>query len=120
MTVPKLLIIDDDVDFAEGLMIALELEGYMVDMVSNGRDGVASAKAATYDAILIDVGLPGINGVETLARIKQIGPETRCFLLTGYSADHLLEQGISAGAADVLTKPIDVAELLQILAADQA
>ena len=117
MTTPKLLAIDDDSDFTEALAIALGLEGYEVDVVSSGEDGIAAAKNTTYDAILIDVGLPGLNGVETLRQIKQVGPGTRCFLLTGYSAFDLLEQGISAGAAEILTKPIDVEELLQHLAA---
>lgn len=117
MTALKLLVIDDDADFAEGLSIALELEGCTVDMVSNGQNGIAAAKDATYDAILSDVGLPGLNGVETLRQIRQVSPATRCFLLTGYSADDLLQQGIDAGAVEILTKPINVEELLRHIAA---
>lgn len=120
MTASRLLLIDDDLDFAEGLMMALELNDYDVDIVSNGQDGIAAAQETPYEAILIDVGLPGLNGVETLSRIKQIGRGTRCFLVTGYSADHLLDQGISAGAVEILTKPIDVEDLLRLLTTHQA
>lgn len=120
MTAGRLLLIDDDLDFAEGLMMALELNDYTVDIASNGQDGIAAAQETPYDAILIDVGLPGLNGVETLSRIKQVSRGTRCFLVTGYSADQVLEQGFDAGAAEILTKPIDVEDLVQRLTTQQA
>ena len=117
MTACKLLAIDDDVDFAEGLALALELEGYEVDIASTGRAGVEAAKKLKYAAILIDIGLPDINGVDALGEIRRHDPGARCFLLTGFSADHILEQGIDAGAVEILTKPIEIEELLRKIAA---
>jgi DNA-binding response OmpR family regulator len=119
MTAPRLLLVDDDSDFAGALTIALELEGYKVDMVSNGQDGIAAAQGTPYDAVLIDIGLPGLNGVETLRQIRQVSPRTRCFLITGHSEDDLLEQGINAGAVEIFTKPIDLEEILRHLTAGQ-
>ena len=120
MTVAKLLIIDDDSDFRESMVLALELEGYEVDTATNGRDGIEAVQANVYDVILIDVGMPGLNGVVTLAQIKELNSTARCFLLTGYSAGDLLDQGLKAGAVEILKKPIFVDALLQKIAAAQS
>ncbi len=112
MTAPKLLIIDDDGDFAEGLAEYLELHGHDVDVAFTGESGIETARNNAYNAILIDVGLPGLNGVESMLKIRQADPKARCFLLTGYSADHIAKGGIEAGALKILTKPIDLEELL--------
>lgn len=115
MTAPKLLIIDDDRDFAEGLAEALELHGHQVDIAFTGEDGVEAVKKNDYDTILMDIGLPGLNGVESLLKIRQVNPKVRCFLLTGHSADQIAKQGIEAGAIEILTKPIDPEEMLRRL-----
>jgi DNA-binding response OmpR family regulator len=117
MTEARILIVDDDRDFAEGLAELLELNDYRVDLAFTGEDGIAEAKTKTYAAILMDIGLPGANGVESLREIRKTRPETRCFLLTGYSADHIADQGIEAGALEILTKPIDPEDLKRRLAA---
>ncbi len=118
MTAASLLVIDDDRDFAEGLAEVLELDGYRVDIAVTGEAGIEAAAEVDYGTALIDIGLPGLSGVETLLRIKEVRPGTRCFLLTGYSADHVGRQGIAAGAVDILTKPVDPEDLLQRLAAE--
>ncbi len=115
MTASKLLIVDDDRDFADGLAEALELYGHRIDIAFTGEDAVEAFQKKDYDAILMDFGLPGLNGVESLMRIRQVNPKIRCFLLTGYSADRITEQGIDAGAIEILTKPIDLEEMLQRL-----
>ena len=107
MTTSKLLIIDDDRDFAEGLAEFLELCGHDVDVAFTGEGGIEMAGKDAYDAILIDIGLPGVHGVECLREIRQSDPKARCFMLTGYSADHIAKLGLEAGAAEILTKPID-------------
>ena len=64
----------------------------------------------------MDIGLPDLNGVESLRAIKRAKPDVRCFLMTGYSIDHVIQQGIDAGALEVLTKPIQVEKLMRRLA----
>ncbi len=115
MTASKFLIVDDDVDFADGIAEILELDGHQVDIAFTGESGIEAAGKNAYDAILMDVGLPGLNGVEALLKIKQTNPKVQCFLLTGYSADHIAKQGVEAGALEILTKPIDPKELLHRL-----
>lgn len=120
MTENRLLIVDDDRDFADSLAEALELEGYNCDVRYSGEDGIDAVAAGRYGAILMDIGLPRLNGVECLIRIRNIRPEARCFLLTGYSADHIAAQGIEAGAAEVMTKPVEFGELFKRLRGDAA
>ncbi len=115
MPINRLLVIDDDEDFADGLAEILELDGSEVDICSTGEGGVAAAKGGGYAAILIDIGLPDTNGVQVMLRIKADWPETPCLLLTGYSADHLAQQGISQGAAALLTKPVSLETLQECL-----
>jgi DNA-binding response OmpR family regulator len=111
----KILLIDDDDDFSEGMSLALDIEGYEVTVASNGTEGIAATREAVFDFILCDIGLPDLNGVETLIQIRQFNPDAHCFLLTGYSAVDLMEQGISAGALEILTKPVNIEKLLQKL-----
>ncbi len=117
MRTVSVLIVDDDVDFADGMAEVLELDGHMVDVANTSKEGVEAAGGKEYDAAIIDIGLPDGNGVECLVAIKRIRPETRCFLMTGYSADHIAKQGIEEGALEILTKPVEVAELSRRLAA---
>jgi DNA-binding response OmpR family regulator len=115
MTSPKLLIVDDDRDFADSLAEALELFGHQVDVRFTGETGVEAARKDTFDVILVDFGLPGLSGVESLLKIKHANPDAHCFLLTGYGADQVSKQGLEAGAVEVLAKPIDPEELSQRL-----
>lgn len=111
----SVLIVDDDVDFADGAAEVLELRGHLVELAHTGEDGVEAFGRKRFDVALIDIGLPGMNGVECLTRIRQIDPGARCFLMTGYSADQIAEQGIEAGAIEILTKPVEPYELLRRL-----
>ena len=117
MSPMNILIVDDDEDFADGMAEVLELDGHRVDIANTRNGGLESAAGKGYDAALIEIGLPDGNGVECLVAIKRLRPETQCFLMTGYSADHIAKQGIEEGALDILTKPIEVAELSRRLAA---
>lgn len=106
------LVIDDDVDFADGVSEILELAGYGVEIAYSGEAGVESCSCNDFDAALIDIGLPGMNGVECLAEIKKMHPDICAFLLTGFSAAHITAQGIEAGAAEILTKPVEPENLI--------
>jgi CheY-like chemotaxis protein len=88
---------------------------HQTEITFTGEDGITAAQRTRYDAIFIDIGLPGINGVESLLRIREFDPKARCFLLTGYSADHIAAQGLEAGAVEILTKPIEIEDILRRL-----
>ena len=113
----KILIVDDDEDFADGLMEIFELGGHESAMAHGGRAAISLVENTAFDVALIDIGLPDMNGVECLRAIRAARPGLPCFMLTGYSAQDVANQGIEAGAIEILTKPIDPTELIQRLTA---
>lgn len=113
----RILIVDDDEDFADGLMEVFELDGHNPAMAHNAREAIAAAEGGAFDVALIDIGLPDMNGAECLRAIRAIHPDLPCFLLTGYSAEDVANQGIEAGAIEILTKPVDPDALSRRLAA---
>jgi len=117
MTALRILIVDDDEDFADGLMEVFELDGHNPATAHNGREAILAVENGVFNVALIDIGLPGMNGAECLHAIRAIRPDLPCFLLTGYSAQDIANQGIEAGAMEILTKPIDPGALGRRLAA---
>ena len=107
------LVVDDDEDFADGVAEMLELAGYRAVVTHSGEEGIESCSREAYHAALIDIGLPGMNGVECLTLLKKMHPEIHVFLLTGFSASHITEQGIEAGATVILTKPVEPDDLIE-------
>ena len=113
MTTPlKVLILDDDVDVAEGIADILELHGHDVTVVHNGLNAVNAFKSTDFDVGFFDVKMPGMNGVESFIEIKKIKPDAKVFMMTGYSVDQLLEQALDNGALGVMRKPFEVEELI--------
>ena len=117
MTSLRILIVDDDEDFADGLMEIFELDGHEPKMVHSCRDAIAAVQGGAFDVALIDIGLPDKDGAECLGAVRAIRPDLPCFLLTGYSGREVADQGIKAGAIEILTKPIDPNALSRRLAA---
>ena len=117
MTSLKILIVDDDEDFADGMLELFELDGHDPAMVHSGGAAISMVKNEKFDVALIDIGLPDMNGAECLRAIRAVRPDMPCFLLTGYSAQDVADQGIEAGAIEILTKPVDPIALGQRLAA---
>lgn len=117
MSERSVLVVDDDEDFADGVSEILELEGYSVEIAHSGEDGVEACSRNDFDLALIDIGLPGMNGVDCLTELKKMRPDLHIFLLTGFSAEHITDQGIEAGAVQILTKPVEPEELIKRIGA---
>jgi DNA-binding response OmpR family regulator len=107
----KVLLVEDEKQMAMFIEMELTHEGYKVDVVYDGREGVKNAENKEYDLILLDVMLPGLNGVESCKRIRQFS-YVPIIMLTAKSdiSDKVL--GLDAGANDYLTKPFAIEELL--------
>jgi two-component system OmpR family response regulator len=112
----RLLVVEDEADLLAGLARALRKQGYAVDTAADGEDGLAKAMSTDYDAIVLDVMLPRIDGWEILSRLRE-KKETPVLMLTARdrSADRV--RGLDTGADDYLVKPFDIAELLARLRA---
>lgn len=106
----RLLIVEDEPDLLRALSRALREDGYAVDTAEDGEDGLFKATEVPYDAIILDVMLPVMDGFEVLRRLRQKS-KTPVLMLTAKAAVNSRVAGLNAGADDYLAKPFDVNEL---------
>ncbi len=107
----RVLVVEDHPEMAAMLDARLREDGFAVDLVGTGEDGVAMALEVDYDVILLDVLLPGIDGFEACRRMRAEGRWAPVLLLTARDAVRDRVAGLDAGADDYLTKPFSFAEL---------
>ena len=113
----RLLIVEDEVKLASLIRKGLREEGLLADVAIKGEDALWMAGANTYDAIVLDVMLPGIDGFETCSRLRADGVRTPILMLTALDAVEDRIAGLDTGADDYLAKPFDFGELLARLRA---
>lgn len=106
----RLLIIEDEPDLLSSLAQALREEGYAVDTANNGEDGFYKAENYNYDAVVLDVMLPKMNGWEVLARLRKT-KKTPVLMLTARDQSRDRVRGLDTGADDYVVKPFDLPEL---------
>ena len=104
-----LLLVDDDVAFRSALGAAMTRRGFTVSMAENGDEAEALARDCTFEYALVDVRMPGSDGISVCASLKSIDEGTRVVVLTGYGNIANAVAAMRAGAADYLTKPTDAA-----------
>ena len=108
----RVLIVDDEEEFVEQLSERLVLRNYDVSSCYSGEEAVKKLKAYNYDVVILDVAMPGIDGVETLHQIKQLKPLTEVIMLTGHATVESAIDGMKLGAFDYLLKPAKTDELV--------
>ena len=113
----RILVVEDELKMASLLLRGFRANGHAADVTRTGEDAVWMAEATPYDAIVLDVMLPGIDGFETLAQLRRQGRWTPVLLLTARDAVEDRIAGLDVGADDYLTKPFSFAELLARLRA---
>ena len=114
---PRVLVVEDEPDLARLLARLLTDEGYAVDVVNDGQAGLHRALTRRYDVLLLDRGLPGIDGLDLLRRLRRSGVHAPALMLTAYDTVPDRVEGLDSGAQDYLGKPFDVDELLARLRA---
>lgn len=107
----RLLLIEDDVALGEGIHQALVREGYTVDWLQDGSSALHALLSETFDAVVLDLGLPRMDGLEVLRRLRDSGATVPVLILTARDATEDRIAGLDAGADDYLIKPFDLAEL---------
>jgi two-component system OmpR family response regulator len=112
----RVLVVEDEPDLREGLLKALREDGYAVDSAADGEDGLFKAEGTDYDAIVLDLMLPKLDGWELLRRLRRTR-KTPVLMLTARDAIRDRVRGLDAGADDYLVKPFDLDELLARLRA---
>ncbi len=112
----RILVIEDDPQLVRSLAATLREENYAVDTAADGEDGLDKAQNESYDAIVLDVMMPRLNGWEVLARLRPSN-KTPVLMLTARDALRDRVKGLDSGADDYLSKPFDIEELLARLRA---
>ncbi len=113
----RLLIVEDEVRLAEALQRGLEAEGFEADLAFDGLDGLAKALVGEYDAIVLDILLPGMNGYRVCAEIRAAGNWTPILMLTAKSGEFDEAEALDTGADDFLSKPFSYVVLVARLRA---
>ena len=108
----RVLIVEDHRDLAEGLANNLEIEGYTVDVVYDGEDGLARARAGLHDLVILDLALPSLDGYRLLSTLRAEGNDVPVLILTARSEEADKVRGFRYGADDYVTKPFGLLELL--------
>lgn len=112
----RILIVEDELDLQTALARALRDEGYAVDTAATGSDGLFNAETTDYDAVVLDVMLPHLDGWEVLARLRK-KKKTPVLMLTARDQSRDRVKGLDTGADDYVVKPFDLPELLARLRA---
>ncbi|MFH1139084.1 MAG: response regulator [Pseudomonadota bacterium] len=115
-----IMLVDDERDFVEMLSLRLKDEGHRVTAAYNGQEALEALKKNEPDVIILDIKMPGLDGIQTLKEIKAAHPIMEVILLTGHGAVDTAVEGLKAGAFDYLLKPADPKELSAKLEAARA
>ncbi len=115
MAHPSVLLVDDDVGMVETLGDILAARRYQVATAGSGEAAVARVRADRFDAVLMDIKMPGLNGVQALRAIKALAPDTPVIMMTAYTRDELVAEAQQTTGFPVLSKPLDLDRVLAIL-----
>ena len=113
----RILVVEDEVRFAAYVKRGLEAEGFAVDIAQSGTDGLWMATEQPYDAVVLDIMLPGINGYEVCRQLRAKGNWVPILMLTAKTGEHDLAEALDTGADDFFSKPFSFVVLLARLRA---
>jgi DNA-binding response OmpR family regulator len=111
----RILVVDDETELVEALVERLELRGFQARGATSGREAVAVARENTFDVAVVDLKMPGMDGLQTIRQLRGTQPDLKCVLLTGHGAAENPEQGRQCGACDCMMKPVDIDVLTRTL-----
>jgi len=111
----KVLIIDDEVVFSANMVKLLNTRGYRTSAVNGGEEGIRVLEKGAFDVVVLDLKMPGMNGIEVLKKIKELNIQAQVILLTGHGCVDTAMEAIRLGAFDYLPKPCEVKELSEMI-----
>lgn len=109
----NVLLVDDEEQFLNVFSERLKTRGLKIDTATSGEEAVKKSKGKNLDAIILDLAMPGMDGLETLKKLKSENPDLQVIMLTGHGS---LETGIEAmkeGAFDFIEKPVDISKIME-------
>ena len=108
----EILWVDDEIDSLKSQILFLKNKGYEVTPLTNGYDALELLKDKDMDAVLLDESMPGMTGLETLAKIKELYPQLPVVMVTKNEAEYIMEEAIGAQITDYLIKPVNPNQVL--------
>ena len=115
VTAKRILVVDDETNMRTTLADILGDEGYVIDTAVDGLSAVEMCKQNDYDVVLLDVRMPGIDGVETFRRIRRHSESVRVVMMSAYSMDDLKRAALEEGAIAFLSKPLDIDNVISLI-----
>lgn len=112
----RVLVIDDEPAVVDMLVTGLREEGYAVSSAVTSEEGLKLAILCRPDLVLLDIALPGMNGIQLLKRLRSVNPTTRAIMVTGNTDPVLAREALEVGALAYIDKPFDFAYLLRVIA----
>lgn len=109
----NVLVVDDEEQFLDVFSKRLEGRGLKIDTATSGEEAVKHAKERDFDAIVLDLVMPGLGGIETLKRLREENPDLQIIVLTGHATVEKGVEAIKAGAVDFMEKPVDINKLME-------
>jgi DNA-binding NtrC family response regulator len=114
-TTAKILVVDDDPGMLDTLGDVLTATGYETSMASSGHAAIAKAKATRFDLIVMDVQMPGLNGVQTLHALRALDSHVSVIMMTAYTQDELVAESQRTTGFEVFSKPLDLDRVLPLV-----
>jgi CheY-like chemotaxis protein len=112
---PSILVVDDEPDIRENLRDILSDLGYAVDTAADGPGALDLVRKKAYDVALLDLRMPGMDGLELYRRIKDLRADTVAMIVTAYATDETAQAALEAGAWKIVSKPLDLAFLMRLI-----
>lgn len=109
----KILLVDDEIIFTDNMSKLLTSRGYLVTAVNNGDSAIRMLEEKDFDVVVLDLKMPGMDGITTLKEIKKLGLFTETLILTGHGSVDTALEAIKIGAYDYLAKPCEIDELVE-------
>lgn len=108
----KILLVDDEIDFVTTLSERLKLRGLQAEIATDGETAIQMVESDPPDIMILDLKMPGLDGLGVLKKTRSLSPNTQMILLTGHGSTKEGIEGMKLGAFDYLMKPIDIEELI--------
>ncbi|RPG69627.1 MAG: PglZ domain-containing protein [Flavobacteriaceae bacterium TMED120] len=115
MSTIDILWVDDEIDLLKPHIIFLENKGYKVHPCNNGQEALIRVQEQSFEVVLLDENMPGLNGLETLGQLKQIIPHVPVVMITKNEEEHIMEEAIGSKISDYLIKPVNPNQILLCL-----
>ncbi len=110
----RVLVVDDDVEMVRTLADILRLRGWTPDVAYSGEEAVAAEQDGDYELVLMDIKMPGMDGVTAFRQMRAHNPAARVVLMTAHTEPEIVRAAVSEGVVKVLSKPVDMRALLRL------